>query len=222
MGLTGIPPAVFMREGNAMDPRSVRTRQQLLAAFERQLETGEIAPTVSSLAREAGVSRSAFYKHFTGADEVGVAAFRAILDDFEPLGGGRANADIAPEMATAASFEELFVHLGRHRRLCSAVLIADVQVPVLAELGTTLVEHLAEAIGRVGAKPEGLDPAQAATFLVGGILGLFLAWLQDSDHDADGLASVVASMLPDWLRGTGTLDAPIRVSRTSPQERIGS
>lgn len=54
MGLTGIPPAVFMREGNAMDPRSVRTRQQLLAAFERQLETGEIAPTVSSLAREAG------------------------------------------------------------------------------------------------------------------------------------------------------------------------
>ncbi|MFC9518959.1 TetR/AcrR family transcriptional regulator [Nocardiaceae bacterium NPDC056970] len=220
MGLTGIPPAVFMREGNAMDPRSIRTRHQLLAAFERQLEAGELAPTVSSLVREAGVSRSSFYKHFTGVEEVGVAAFRAILDDFEPLGSKRPASGAAAETATAASFEELFIHLGRHRQLCSAVLITDVQIPALTELHTTLVAHLADAISRVGAKPDGLVPMQAATFLVGGILSLFLAWLQDPGRRTDDLASVVAAMLPDWLQGTGTLDAPIRVSVTMSQRAV--
>ena len=215
MGLTGIPPAVFMREGNAMDPRSVRTRRQLLAAFERQLEAGETVPTVSSLAREAGVSRSSFYKHFTGAEEVGVAAFREVLDEFEPWSDtGRSSPRITA--SAAASFEELFAHLGTHRQLCSAVLITDVQIPAMAELHAALVMHLTDAIGRVDAKPDGVDGTQAATFLVGGILSLFIAWLQDPALGVGELAATVEAMLPQWLKGTGTLDAPIRVSPNPP------
>ena len=212
MGLTGMPPAVFMREGNAMDPRSVRTRFHLLAAFERQLESGETAPTVSSLVREAGVSRSSFYKHFTGAEEVGVAAFREILDQFEPSEDEGPDSDAARDATAAASLEDLFAHLGRHRRLCSAVLVSDVQIPALAELHATLVAHLTDAIGRVATRPEEVDASQAATFLVGGILSLFIGWLQGAGQGVDELAATVAAMLPDWLDGAATLDSPIRVT----------
>ncbi|WP_159703126.1 TetR/AcrR family transcriptional regulator [Arthrobacter sp. 18067] len=214
MGLTGTPPAVFMREGNAADPRAVRTRQLLLDAFERQLERGESAPTVSSLAHEAGVSRSSFYNHFSGAENVGVAAFRELLDEFTPSSGGAAE---RPSEAgrSRVGFAELFGHLGHHRVLCLAVLVPDTQTPALFELHGTLVAHLTEAISTVETKPTGLEAHRAAIFLVGGILSLLLDWLQEPTETAEELARTVESMLPGWLRESESLDAPILITPAS-------
>lgn len=216
MGLTGTPPAVFMREGNVKDPRSKRTRQQLLAAYERQLENGETTPTVSSLAQEAGVSRSSFYKHFAGTEDMGVAALRSILDELGPSGNIEPYAAASREVS-AVSFEELFEHLGRHRLLCSAVLFADAQMPALAELHVTLVTHLTVAISAAHTKPDDVDASQAATFLVGGILSLLVEWFQSSaPQSAADLAEIVKRMLPEWLTEEETLEAPILV--THPDE----
>lgn len=215
MGLTGMPPAVFMREGNAADPRAMRTRQLLLAAFERQLENGRSAPTVSSLAQEAGVSRSSFYNHFSGAENVGVAAFRELLDEFTPSRG--ADRDGPPASGNSrVSFEELFRHLGEHRVLCLAVLVPDPQTPALSELHGTLVAHLTEAIGTVKSRPGGLDARRAAIFVVGGILSLLVDWLQEPAGTAADLAVLAEKMLPDWLREQEPFEAPILVTE-APQ-----
>lgn len=218
MGLTGMAPAVFMREGNAADPRSVRTRQLILAAFERQLENGRVAPTVSSLAQEAGVSRSSFYNHFSGAEIVGVAAFRELLDTIKPSGNENQDKDSSAG-TSRVSFEDLFGHLEQHRVLCSAVLTPDTQTPALAELHAILVSHLTEAIATVGSKPADLDAGRAATFLVGGILSLLLDWLQAPAATAAELALLADRMLPDWLKGEELFEAPILVT-TVPQVGI--
>ncbi|WP_405146663.1 TetR/AcrR family transcriptional regulator [Nocardia salmonicida] len=207
MGLTGIPPAAFMRGGDPTDPRSMRTRRQLLEAFEQALEAGT-TPTVSDLVRDAGISRSTFYAHFTGIEEVGVAALRVILDAFEPSEtpdvGDRG---VGP---SAATFEDLFAHLGAHRRLCSAVLVTDAHLPAFAELKTTLVSQLTAAINRSSDTPEGLDAGRAASFLVGGILALLLESLRSPEQSEDeDLGATLAAMLPEWLAGTRTLVAPI-------------
>ena len=207
-----------MREGNVKDPRSKRTRQQLLAAYERQLENGETTPTVSSLAQEAGVSRSSFYKHFAGAEEVGVAAFRSVLDDLEPSGNIEPYA-AASRVGSAVSFEELFEHLGRHRLLCSAVLFADAQIPALAELHATLVAHLTTAISAAHTKPDDVDASQAATFLVGGILSVLVEWFQSgAPQSAADLAVIVKRMLPEWLTEAQTLEAPILITHPDEQD----
>lgn len=211
MGLTGMPPAVFMREGNAADPRSVRTRQLLLAAFERQLEHGQASPTVSSLVHEAAVSRSSFYNHFTGAENVGVAAFRELLDDFKPTLGEDGNQS-TPAGTSRVGFEEFFNHLAQHRVLCLAVLTPGIQTPALAELHSTLVSHLTEAVALVDTRPAGLNPKEAAVFLVGGILSLLLEWLQETTQTAADLAICVDRMLPDWLRKKKPFEAPILVT----------
>lgn len=213
MGLTGMPPAVFMREGNAYDPRAVRTRKLLLDAFERQLESGQSSPSVSSLVQEAAVSRSSFYNHFTGAEDVGVAAFRELLDSFQP--GHREDGNqSAPERVSQVGFEEFFTHLAEHRVLCLAVLTPGTQAPALAELHSTLVTHLTAAIAAVDARPVGLDAQRAAVFLVGGILSLLLEWLEKPAQTAADLTMFLERMLPDWLSSGHQIAAPILITTT--------
>ncbi|KRA23006.1 hypothetical protein ASD65_00140 [Microbacterium sp. Root61] len=209
MGLTGIPPAAFMREGDPTDPRSMRTRSQLLAAYEQLLESGS-TPTVAELVRVAGVSRSSFYTHFAGIEDVGVAALRSVLDAFDPPQEEREPG--RPVGPTAASFRDLFGHLAEHRDLCVAVLVLDGQMPALAELHGALVAHLVAAIEQAPAKPVGFDVQRGARFLVGGILALLHADLQAAESDVDDVAQTIAAMLPDWLARDNLLDAPLSVS----------
>lgn len=212
MGLTGIPPAAFMRGGDPADKRSVRTRRQLLEAFEQSLEAGR-TPTVSDLVRDAGVSRSSFYAHFAGIEELGVAALRSILDAFEPRQSRES--DHQDTESSAATLEDLFAHLGAHRSLCCAVLVTDTHLPAFAELQTTLVSQLTAAIHASSGKPEALDAGRAASFLVGGILALLLESLREPERYADeDLGATLAAMLPEWLTRTRTLVAPILFTST--------
>lgn len=207
MGLTGIPPAAFMRDGDPTDPRSVRTRSQLLSAYERLLASSS-SPTVADLVRAAGVSRSSFYTHFAGIEEVGVAALRSILDSFDPVDEREHRGQVAP---TAASFQDLFDHLAAHRDLCVAVLVSDEQMPALAELHAALVTHVTTAIERSPAMPVGFDVDRGARFLVGGILSLLHEDLQ-TGADVDGAGKLVSAMLPEWLARDNLLDAPLSVA----------
>jgi len=63
------------------DPRSQRSRQQILDAVHRQARRGEFT-SISSLSEAAGVTRATFYNHF---DAIEVAAWFAILDSFDDI-----------------------------------------------------------------------------------------------------------------------------------------
>lgn len=221
MGLTGIPPASFMRQGNPDDPRSTRTRETLIATYERQLATGSRTRSVAALTRAAGVSRSAFYHHFEGVEDLGVAALRQFLDGFGSTpptnaGAGADSGDSAePKISSpatgTASIEDLVEYIGRHRALCATVLNADEMPSAYMELTSALIEHLTSAISEI-CREASVAPSQAATFLVGGIMSVLAAWLSNPGETPEGVSSTIHSMLPDWMRNAKELRSPIQIS----------
>ena len=60
-----------------------RSREAILAAAERLLLEGD-GLSVSALAREAGLTRATFYRHFSGTDAVLDALTRSIADTLLP------------------------------------------------------------------------------------------------------------------------------------------
>ncbi|MEV0110059.1 TetR/AcrR family transcriptional regulator [Nocardia sp. NPDC050799] len=209
MALTGVPPAVFMRGGNADDPRARRTRGLLLATFEAELAAGRANCTVASLVRAAGVSRSSFYSHFTSIEEVGVAAMREILNDFH---GPRDEFRPAASEPSTASLVELFEHLAAHRALCAALLtVTGDRHPAYSELHAILVEHFAGALASAEATIP-IDVSKTSKFLVGGLMALLVEWLHQPDCSAGALSLTFEKLLPEWLRSSPMLTEPLRLS----------
>ncbi|MDF9715991.1 TetR/AcrR family transcriptional regulator [Nocardioides sp. ChNu-153] len=98
-----------------------RSREAILAAAERLLLSGE-GLSVSGLAREAGLTRATFYRHFRGVDAVLDALTRSIadallpslLDDMADLALDAALARLAHEVvALAGAYGHV---LARHPR----------------------------------------------------------------------------------------------------------
>lgn len=211
-----------MRQGNPDDPRSTRTRQMLISTYERQLATGNRTKSVAALTRAAGVSRSAFYCHFEGVEDVAVAALREFLDGFgseitdgEDPGASNVGAnqpDLPAKSADTASIRELVEYIHQHRALCATALVADELPPAYAELRSTLIEHITLAISRVSDGETETNPAHAATFLVGGIMSLLVTWLTHPGETPDEITSTIHTMLPAWLRTAKEFRSPIQIS----------
>jgi len=149
VGLTGVPPAAFTRTVDLSDPRAQRTRALLLAEFERQLALHGEMPTVASLVRDAGVSRSSFYSHFTSIEELPVAAVRSALDQLGERDTEMRREDDVPGVNVARmTYGAFFAHIAGHRHLYAA-LVATGESSARAELREALVlqtQHSIEAI----------------------------------------------------------------------------
>ncbi|EME54284.1 HTH-type transcriptional regulator [Rhodococcus ruber BKS 20-38] len=185
MGLTGVPSAVFMRQGNPSDPRAVRTRRSILEAYERQLIRGIEVDSVAALARAAGVSRSSFYCHFKSVEEVRVAALRALLDSLGSQRGKHPDVDrgnsevdgVTADTPRVICLQQLLEHSDAHRALFAAVLVADPDHSACSEFRSTLVEHITIALVGTELLIPCMTHRQSATFIVGGVVALALSWL---------------------------------------------
>src|ERR1700683_2209726 len=63
------------------DPRAVRTRQKLVAAFHEEIRDCDLGMmSVSFLARAAGVNRTSFYEHFASPEDLAIHALSDLLD----------------------------------------------------------------------------------------------------------------------------------------------
>jgi len=76
------------KEANSMaarpasdDPRSLRSREQILAALHETARAGTLT-SISALSTAAGVTRATFYNHF---DTIEQAAWTAISESFDEL-----------------------------------------------------------------------------------------------------------------------------------------
>lgn len=217
MALTGVPPAIFMRDGNPDDPRARRTRALLLNAYESEIEAGRAVVSVATLVRAAGVSRSSFYSHFSGVDELGLAAMRALLEGLEiPADSVSTGGECDPLCSNpSASLLDLFTHLADHRALFVA-LMADEggSTPAGAEFRILLTGHIADAI-RDSAIPTGVSVDAVATYLVGGLVALMCHLMRDVESAEVDMARHVNSLVPDWLRSCEHLDRPLRLTKRS-------
>src|SRR5690349_12462466 len=63
------------------DPRAVRTRQKLIAAFHAAVaESDPAAMSVAALARAAGINRTSFYSHFASPEDLAIDALSELFD----------------------------------------------------------------------------------------------------------------------------------------------
>lgn len=167
------------------DPRAARVRGQLrAAAYDLLEERSADAIAVTDIVRRAGVSRAAFYQHFTDRDDVIAAAVVELVDEAlsgpaaEPLAAIERIAALVAErhrlyghLFPGAAAERARWHLRQHLRVHCGALVADAG-------GTDLdVETLTSA-------------------LVGAVVELLLQWVDDpaSAHSPAEVRTVVAAL----------------------------
>ncbi|MDQ7904802.1 TetR/AcrR family transcriptional regulator [Phytohabitans sp. ZYX-F-186] len=182
------------------DPRVARTREAIVKALE-SLETGGTALSVSSLAREAGISRSAFYTHFSGLDEL---ALFILSRAFDEIGAAdielRRTQTLSGAQTARRSLTLLTQHLDRHRALYANVFAA----PVSARAHLAAIELFAAETRAIlpytDAAPDAVDAEAVTAFVAAGVMGLLGSWLRgDVVMDADRLVDHLMMFIPAWM-----------------------
>lgn len=147
------------------DRRSDRTRADLMSAFTKLVfATGFENVSVQAIAATANVSRSTFYEHFSGKDDV----LRACLTRFFAIVADCATTDEHPIELT-----KVLGHLWSNRRLTDAIFSGHARL-VLVRNQADLVEQRLRAEGRSLRLPARL----AAIHIADGQIALIEAWLR--------------------------------------------
>ncbi|TQS39600.1 TetR/AcrR family transcriptional regulator [Cryptosporangium phraense] len=185
------------------DPRAVRTREKLVAAFHDAVRTQDPATmTVAALTRAAGVNRTSFYTHFESPEDLAVHALGELFDVV-------ANADIVlrsehavtPADASRRALVDI-VRFVDERRTSYANLLGPGAAPAVKQAITAAyVERAVEALSRHPNRPPHADPLLTAHFLAGGVLGVLGTWLAtpDPQHSLDDLVDALVQCLPAWI-----------------------
>ena len=177
------------------DPRSQRSRQQILDALHRQALEGELT-SISSLSAAAGVTRATFYNHFDTVEE---AAWFAILDSFDHL-----LARAFKEREEGVTFSTAAI---KNLREMVELLRAESQLVHLADAydnGSDLrgVAEIFRVQNRLVWADSGNDAATAEVEITYAAAGLYavLATVARGDGDPEEIARVAHSLLPEWMR----------------------
>jgi len=179
----------------SLDPRSQRSRQQILEALHHQAREGELT-TIASLSAAAGVTRATFYNHFDTFEE---AAWYAILDSFDHL-----LARAFKERDEGMSFEVAAIE---NLRLIVELLRSEPQLVHLADAhdnGSDLrgIAEIFRVQNRLVWADSGNESATAEIEVTYAAAGLYavLSTGARGEADSDQVAQVAHSLLPEWMR----------------------
>lgn len=172
-------------------------RTQLFAAAQRLGRSGRPV-SVSTLARDAGVSRSVFYAHFS---DIADFASQMQRQHFDALAS--ALQDVKVEDLRQVAFEgqrALVTHFAENRDLYRAVLALTGPDGLKASITSVLTRAIIGHIRRFCRLPQGLSEDVAATYVAGGTATLIALWLSDEEPvDEATLAQSLMDLMPAWL-----------------------
>jgi AcrR family transcriptional regulator len=161
------------------DPRAVRTREKLVAAFHEAVRDREPgAMSVAALARSAGVNRTSFYEHFSSPEDLAVHALSDLFDVVR-------NADIVMRSqhtvpaaeASRRALRDIVGFVAGQRESYARLLGPAAAPPLMRAVTEAFTERTVQALEHMQARPAGADPLVTAQFLAGGVLGVTGAWL---------------------------------------------
>jgi AcrR family transcriptional regulator len=205
------------------DPRSAQTRARLCAAFERVVaRDGYGAATVSRIAAEAGVSRSAFYDHFPGPLAVAQAVVESLFEAIAVTNRRARATGLSSRETTRRALERVASHMSQN-----APIYRDLLLPSHAPgtvVVTLLEKYAEEALPAVRAARPDLSTRganQAARVIAGAVLAAMMWWLQEDDPGAPSvLAEELMDLLPEWI--TRPPAVPQEAASETPQAFPGS
>ncbi|MGO2660368.1 TetR/AcrR family transcriptional regulator [Mycetocola reblochoni] len=173
------------------DPRSERTQTAVFEAVERLARSRADDISVAEVVRESGISRSTFYAHFSGMDDL---ASGYLSRAFRDIGlAGAATSHDSPREACRS----LIAHMVATVPLYVSVL----GLPLRGRAVDRMIEGYAGQFARVLSaapdRPSGVDPGLLGAFLAGGALAAVRRRLA-ADVPQDVVDEVLA-LLPSWL-----------------------
>lgn len=182
------------------DPRAEKTRRAIFSAVE-SLATARTTPlTVSDIVRAAAISRSSFYAHFSGLDDlareylhVQLAEVRASVTDVI-----RTDADSRQD-AARDGYRRLLTHMVKHYPVYASVLDLSLSRRAYDEVVNGYASLWLESIDTLG-DLAGPRPELTATFVAGGALTLIGSTMKGRvSISDDDLVDELVRLLPETL-----------------------
>jgi AcrR family transcriptional regulator len=154
--------------------RSDQRREAILGALDRWLQDCDLeAINVAEIAKEAGVTRSAFYFYFENKAAAVAALMEQMVDETLSLNDVFTTAGGAPQTRIQTMLDGLFAMWDRHRHLFKAMLEVRGAGGSIREIWdgarASFVDSVAAMIRgdrAAGLAPDGLDAAVLATVLL--------------------------------------------------------
>lgn len=209
------------------DARARRTRMAILSALESLEIDPEAEFTVSSIVERAGVSRSVFYKHFGGLDDLAAwvlgQAFAQIreLDAQHRRQQSKEVAELLREDVTA-----LVGHLQAHRRLYANVFRSPLGPGAAAAAQAAYIAQVHENLPNFADRPTRHAIDTDLVFFAGGLVALIVRWASGPKRRADTveLIEAILSRIPEWQLAEPTHTSarqvqPVQRPRRGPRER---
>lgn len=193
----------------APDPRPARTRAAIFAAA-RDLTVADGEVTVNALAKRAGVSRAAFYSHFSGLDDLMGAMLSQMFDHARERGTAYTRQDRTIHDGVRFGFGMLVAYVERHHTFLRGALDWKFSHRTYMILVDTMTELHAEATTHLGDEvPAHLRSEDVRRAIVGGSLTLCEHWLVSTEQesvdggvpDATGLLDSILAVAPAWYTG---------------------
>ena len=206
----GYDDAMPSTSDRAPDPRPARTKAAIFAAA-RALTAGDGEVTVNALAKRAGVSRAAFYSHFSGLDDLMGAMLQQMLDTAWTRGTEFKDQGEHVHQRVRFGYGMLAAHVERHHAFLRGALDWKFSHRTYIGLLDSLVEMHVVAVDRLGDEvpaPLRGEPSTARA-IAGAALALAVHWLAETEQqaraeeplDATGLLETLLRNAPPWYSG---------------------
>lgn len=193
------------------DSRAIRTRKQIADALD-ELARLKVEVTVSSLVREAGISRGTFYTHYSGLDELAGELQAAIVHRIARWERQRARLDpneavLSRRESIAEALKMVVDHYAEYRLFYAAVFSLPTSLVATNVLVEALAEELNEHMLNDAQVPAGMDPSIAALFIAGAWVAVISEWVMGRiDANEADVTRHLVGLVPEWmyrLRGPG-------------------
>lgn len=191
------------------DPRPARTKAEIFAAVDRLSEVSPSDVTVAAIARNAGISRSAFYTQFAGLEELLSAIVSQTAEQFGSVARNSVNADSGVDRRhmARASLSGLVDHVNAHIAFYSAAMSWKVSLSVHDATTAAYAAQIRELIGAVRERaptdirlPEPTEIDLIAQYVAGGLAAAVTAWLRSyRATPAPEFIEQLLALLPEWL-----------------------
>lgn len=175
------------------DPRVLRTRAKLSAAYLALLEQQDQPITVTAVVERAGVTRSAFYTHFSGTGDLAITALSEYSDALVVLaraavGEGRSKREVNSRLVS-----DLTRFIERRRDVYRTLVSSSDQfATAMIEVFATQARETLRTRHQVHG-----DPEVTARYMAHGLMGVLTWWLKAEDPlRADALATAISDIAP--------------------------
>ena len=191
----------------SIDPRAAKTRGLIFGAIVMLTSDTKSSLTVADIVRTAGISRSTFYAHFAGLDELAIDYLQQAFVDIGSAGTvSREHGDVTAFGAARVGYARLVTHLLEHHAFYMGVLDLPLMRLAYDEAVTEYARQLVETMVEFSTPPPSVRTELVASYVAGGALTLISSWMRGQfDLSDDELVEQMVGLLPPWLRETDEL-----------------